>query len=487
MTKIAILNNKKCQLITKDIQLFNKIKDFLSFKQEGAEHTEAYKNGYWDGTTNLMNKKGEFPSGLLKMAQNQIITLGQEVIVEDRRTPIKDALELNITQRLIDINKTPRDHQSRILEVAIKEQKGVIRCATGGGKTLITALITAKLNKPTIIYVIGIDLLQQFHDLFSSIFDEEIGFIGAGHCEIKRINIASVWTIGRALNLKDKDMAIEEYETKDEEYNESNKNKIVEMLKTTKVHMFDECHTITCATIKSIYSIIDPEHIYGLSGTPFRENGDDLMAMGMLGEQIINVSASELIERGLLVQPIIKFVSIPKITLKENYNFIYKNYIVENPERNSIILNEVKSLIEKKYKILVLFKQINHGKILHKLFELNEINCEMLSGNDSLERRNEVKKMLADGKIDVILASVIFDTGVDLPILNALVLASGGKSSIRTLQRVGRVIRIHPQKKFVAVVDFLDQTKYLKLHSLARYKTYLSENGFKVYKCKEMR
>lgn len=487
MNKIIILNNKKCQLITEDTNLFNDINKLLSYKLEGIQFTPAVQKGYWDGINHLMNKRGEFPSGLLKTVQNRLIERREEATMEDCRAPLKDSPGLNIEQRLTEIGKTPREHQTRIVETALKHRKGIIRAATGSGKTIAIAMLTAALNKTTIVYVVGLDLLQQFHDLFSSIFDEDIGFIGNGVCDIKRITIASIWTVGKALGIKSKEI-IEDDEIEDEKFDVSNNEMILNMLKDAKLHIFDECHSITCTTARLIHDKIDPEHIYGFSGTPYKELGDDLVITGILGEQIINVPASELIEKGLLVQPIIKFITIPKMSMpKETYHTIYKNYVVENPDRNASILKETKELISKKYKVLVLFKQINHGKILDQLFENNNINHIMLSGKDDLERRNEAKEMINNGEIDVILASSIFDLGVDITILNALVLGSGGKSIIRTLQRVGRIIRKHPGKKFAAVVEFYDQTKYLKKHSLRRAEIYLSEPGFKVFVSPEMK
>ncbi len=486
MNKIVIINNKKCQLILQDNQAFNEIYLALSFKLEGIEFTPAFKMGRWNGINYLMTKKGIFPSGLLSMVLNKLNELGIAVITEDKRPTIEMAPELDITQRLKEIGKAPREHQIRILEAMAGQQKGIIRACTGSGKTLTSAMATAKFNKPTIIYVIGLDLLQQFHDLFSSIFDEKIGFIGNGVCDIQRINIASIWSIGRALGMQDKDIIDDEIG--EEKFNDNNTTRIVEMLKQTKLHIFDESHVVTTGTIKAIYQTIDPEYIFGMSGTPYREDGSDLLITGILGEKIIDVSASELIEKGLLIQPIIKFVSVDKQQglSKETYPTVYKKYVVENPERNALILREVKQLVEKKYKVLVLFKQVKHGKILFELLQLNNIRCEMLYGNDSLDHRNEVKEMINDGEIDVILASTIFDLGVDVPILNALVLAGSGKSSIRTLQRVGRIIRYHPQKRFAAVVDFYDNAKYLKAHSIKRCETYCQEKGFKVYKSKDM-
>ncbi len=68
---------------------------------------------------------------------------------------------------------------------------------------------------------------------------------------------------------------------------------------------------------------------------------------------------------------------------------------------------------------------------------------------------------------------------------SALILAGGGKSRLRALQRIGRVIRSFPGKTMSAVVDFYDQAKFLKNHSEVRYATYCSEPGFKVYRSKK--
>jgi superfamily II DNA or RNA helicase len=227
--------------------------------------------------------------------------------------------------------------------------------------------------------------------------------------------------------------------------------------------------------------------MYGFSGTPFRDDNSDLLINSILGEQIINVSASELIRLNLLAQPMIKFYTVPKLPINGNYTTVYKEYIVENDIRNNMIAQIAKELIDKKYTPLVLFKQIKHGEILLEKLEEKDIKCAMLYGNDSLDRRNEIKQSLIDKEISLILASTIFDIGLDLPELNALILGSGGKSSIRALQRIGRVIRPLPGKKIAAVVDFYDQVKFLKKHSMTRHAIYSAEDGFKIIKSKEMK
>jgi superfamily II DNA or RNA helicase len=454
----------------------------------GVEYTEAYKNGNWNGITYLINKKGFFFYGLLNKVEEFLKERKQEYIIEDLRPLLIINDPIDLSEKLKQMNMVPRDYQERIVDACCAGRNGIIRAATGSGKSLVIGLITAKLNKPTIVYVVGLDLLKQFHDLFLELFDEEIGYIGDGICNIKRINIASVWTIGRALNINKKNICLDDERDYDENFDENQTIKILKLLEQTKVHFFDECHVCTCESIQTIYKKIDPEHVYGFSGTPYRDDGTDLLIHGILGEQIIDIPASELIEKGVLVQPIIKFIAIPTISMSlATYQTVYKTYITDNIIRNSIIIQQTKELLDKKYIPLILFKQIRHGQILFDMMKEAGIKCEMLYGNDSLKRRTEVKDMLINKEINVILASTIFDIGLNFPLLNSLVLCGGGRSSIRITQRVGRVIRCYPGKKYVAVVDFYDQTKFLKKHSMIRYSVYSSEKGFKVIKCKEMK
>ena len=423
MHKIIIHNNKDCQILAEDQQLLNLLRSTFSYKESGVEYSQAYKNG-WDGRTNLISKKGMFFLGLFTQVSQFLVDHKLSFETEDLRPALKNAIPIDLSKILEDIKMQPRDYQERIVSAACNSRNGIVRACTGSGKTLCTALITAQLNKPTIIYVIGLDLLKQFHDLFTTLFNEPIGYIGDGVCKIERINIASIWTIGSALNISKKDICTDDEFDCKEKVDLTQKEKILGLLEQTKVHIFDECHVVTCNTIQSIHKKINPEHIYGFSGTPYRDDNTDLLIHGILGEQIVDVPASELIEKGILAQPIIKFVAIPHMSMPlAQYQTVYKTYISDNDIRNMIILQRTKDLLIKKYTPLVLFKHIKHGQVLYEMMNEAGIKCEMLHGNDPLKRRTQVKEMLEKKEIEVILASTIFDLGINLPILSALVLA----------------------------------------------------------------
>lgn len=488
MTKILVRNNT-CQITEEpDANHILALDKHLSFYVQGAEHTAAFR-GYinhdgdfvkWDGFKKLLTPTLQFPVGLLERVKDFYRAAQKEFEVFDKRPPKSIGKSQNILDNLRKIDKEPYPYQLEILDVIDKNDRGIIKVATGGGKSLIAALIAAKLGKKTIIYVIGKDLLYQFHGFLSQAFSEKIGIIGDGQCEIHNINVASIWTIGQAIGMNKKNILLD---SEDEE-KEVSKNKYVEilkMMKETKVHIIDECHMSACETIQQIFKHTQAEHLYGLSGSPWRDDGADLLIESVLGKYIVNISASRLIGEGYLAQALIRFRIVPPypIELEKAYQSIYKKYVVENDARNGLVLNAAKALVEKGYQTLVLFSSLKHGKILYELFK-QHMKCAILDGSNSKEEREKVKKDLQDHKIDCVLASKIFDIGVDIPSLSGLVIACGGKSTVKALQRVGRVIRRYSSKKNAVIIDFIDQAPFLDNHSKIRYKIYKSEDGFDV-------
>jgi len=144
-----------------------------------------------------------------------------------------------------------------------------------------------------------------------------------------------------------------------------------------------------------------------------------------------------------------------------------------------MVLEAAQTLVKKGYQTLVLFSSLKHGKILYEAFK-KHMKCAILDGSNDKEEREKVKKDLQEHKIDCVLASRIFDIGVDIPSLSGLVIACCGKSTVKALQRVGRVIRKYPGKKFAVIIDFADQAPFLDTHSRTRFRIYTSEEGFDV-------
>lgn len=495
MAKIIIKGNTSQIIEESDVEFILSLDKHLSFFIQGAEHTAAFKGFVnrdgdfvkWDGFKKLLTPTLQFSTGLVQRVKDFYTEAGKTIEIVDKRPAKSVGKSRNILDNLKKINKEPYPYQTEILDVIDKYDRGIIKVATGGGKSLIAALIAAKLGKKSIVYVIGKDLLYQFHEFFSQCFDEPIGIIGDGQCDIHDINIASVWTVGQAIGMKKNDILLDS----DDDEESISKNKytdILKMMKETKLHIIDECHMSACETIQQVYKHALAEHIYGLSGSPWRDDGADLMIESILGKYIVNIPASRLIKEGYLAQAVIRFRVVPAYPtpLDRVYPSVYKRYVVENDVRNGLVLDAALTLVKKGYQTLVLFSSLKHGRILYDVFK-KHMKCAILDGSNTKEEREQVKKDLLNHKIDCVLASRIFDIGVDIPSLSGLVIACGGKSTVKALQRVGRVIRKYPGKKFAVIIDFVDQAPFLDTHSRTRYRIYTSEEGFDVSWPKEVK
>lgn len=482
MAKIVINSQQQCQIVDEsDVDFLAKLDAELSFFVEGAQYSNIYK-GYtdshgkhhqWDGYKRLLTKDLKFSIGLLNRVKKLYNKLNKPIEILDLRPPANNSFSLNILPKLKEQGIEPYPYQFQAVQVAKENDRGIIRIGTGGGKSLIAALITAEFGKPTIIYVIGKDLLYQFHSLFCSLFDQEIGIVGDGNCIIKDINIVTVWTAGVALGFSVKKT---EDEGDEKKIDPTKYNEIKDMLKRSKVHIIDECHLAACDTVQNLFKYISPEHIYGMSASPWRDDGSDLMIENFLGEKIIDLSARKLISGNYLVEPIIKFLTPDPYTgsKKSNYQTVYSEYVVNNENRNGMVVKGAIRLVEQGFKPLILFHSISHGKILSELIK-KELKCELLSGKDNSKKRDRAKNKFEAGKIDCLIASKIFDIGLNLPFVSGLIIAGSGKSSVRSLQRIGRVIRKYDGKDMAAVLDFADKCKYLDKHAKIRRDIYKEE------------
>ena len=146
-----------------------------------------------------------------------------------------------------------------------------------------------------------------------------------------------------------------------------------------------------------------------------------------------------------------------------------------NKDRNQKIVDLVK---EKNVRTMILIKNIEHGELLRDWIS----GSIFLSGVDDPLYRKEIIDKFEDGKVDTIIATNIFNEGISINSIQMLIVASGGKSRIETIQRLGRALRVSKElnKKDVLVYDFNDTGNlFTERHAGFRKKTY-KKFGFEV-------
>ena len=239
------------------------------------------------------------------------------------------------------------------------------------------------------------------------------------------------------------------------------------------VHNCHHWSAISCQIISD--HCMNARYRFGISATPWRDLEDDILIDSCFGKKICDVNASFLIKKGVLVKPFINMIKMVS-KMGGTYADVYKAGIVENDLRNEVVRNCAEYLANNGRRVLILVKQIKHGEFL----EYSIPNSVFLHGSCSpKDRKDHIEKMRNSSSV-ITIASSIFDEGIDVKPLDALVLAGGGKSQTRALQRIGRTLRPFSNKKNAIVVDFYDDMKYMRNHSKKRMKIYSTEKEFDI-------
>ena len=474
-----IQNNIECKIVgLSNVNIIEQIDQVLSYHMTGYRFTPSFRAGRWDGRNRLLQKRGPdyyFLSGLLPKVEAILKSNYQEYTIYDERKEIKFGKKIKIK------NIEPREYQKQSLAAAISHKSGVISIPTGGGKTIVIAEIVAHFNVPTMIFVPGIDLLYQTKSALENFLcNTKVGMIGDGVVNVRKITVCTIWSCINALGKKYEKHG-EDDTTKAEKFNIKNKKKVRDAINNACLFITDECQFLGTSTLQHINKAsYNAKFKFGFSATVEREDNANLLIEGVCGSKIVDITASELIQDGFLVQPIIHLTSVPKMDgINDNYQSVYKNYIVENEDRNDKIIMAANKLASQGRKVLILIKNIRHGEILLEKFGPDSV-IHFVRGELSSDERNKIKESFICDDFQILIASSVYDQGIDIPMLDSLILACGGKSVGKLFQRIGRVIRPYPNKKDAIIVDFIDNAPHLLRHSAKRIEVYRTEPGFKI-------
>jgi len=196
------VGNAKCKMVgLKDDRLMRELDRHLSYTVQSYQFMRNQTG--WDGRYRLFNKKsGVFPVGLLQMTESILKVNKTPYKVVDQRTSVTCGEPIGIDPNSVFV---PRDYQIAAVNAAIKAGSGILRAATGAGKSLIISMIAGHYNVKSIIYVIGVELLYQMKSTLEAALGVEVGIVGDGKCDIvDGINIVTIWSAAAAFNKKAK-------------------------------------------------------------------------------------------------------------------------------------------------------------------------------------------------------------------------------------------------------------------------------------------
>jgi len=444
------------------------ISNALSYKDPNADairrRDKRLKN--WNGYRSLYAKRTKaFPSGLLSMTMKHLQAVGYPVNLIDARI-MPNAPIWPISLHGI----TLRDYQLKSVAKFMTAKRGILKLGTGAGKTETAIAIAKSCGVPMIFLTHRVNLMYQAAERFAQRWPEmknQIGIVGDSQFDLNYLTFATVQTLHTAIK----------------NHGPALKND----LKQFGLLVVDEAHRIGAKQFHETAGAFPNAYWrLGLTATPFmhEDPAANLQLLGSIGPIVHEVGPSELIAAGVLARPYFKFFDIDQpsgLNRLSDWRDIYEKGIIHNEFRNKIIASNVIKLVGMGHKTLIIVQEITHGKIIKQMLDSSGIKTVMVTGsNDAMNRMTSLKK-LSSGRLEAIICTNIFDEGVDVKDISAIVLAAGTKAAPSFFQRAGRAIRKKDDGGNAIIIDFIDrQHRTLEAHSVKRMNFVKSEREFKI-------
>lgn len=342
----------------------------------------------------------------------------------------------------------------------------VLNLPTGSGKSLVIADTVRQINVPTLVLQPSAEILEQNKEKLEMYFPaEDIGVYSASLNEkvVKKITLA---TIGSVANCPEK-------------------------FNHFPLVFIDECHLVPADNVSSQYMKflegIQPKKVVGVTATPMRLSSAYIASKNIYGEKtleqittikvitrmrgktrtknfwdggvIFNIPTNDMIEQGYLHKPtyfdnsVVQHESIPVNKSKSDFRLeAYEELILPHEEN---ILDTLARLLSVSHTVLVFCASVEQATRYSLVFK----NSSVVSADTKKSDRKEIIAKFKIGEIKIVFNVSCLTTGFDHPRLDGLAMLRPTRSLGLYSQMVGRVLRIHPDKKHARIVDFSGNVK----------------------------
>lgn len=273
------------------------------------------------------------------------------------------------------------------------------------------------------------------------------------------------------------------------------------LLENVSVLFGDESHHLSSKSFRTpTYSMKNLEMAVGLSASAISKDHvqgtrvkdfsmKELLILGSTGKLVLNVTAEHFINKGILAKPVLIRINNPANESLEGHEqndwHAVRDLKLESEKRVRLVSYVAKFFSDKNRKVLILVNTISWAEKIMKI--LNEYNLSNVSrcsyggnvfmkweDNKCVPTNEDVFKKYSEGSIKILIGTTHIYEGVDIPSLDTIILAYGGKGERLQVQGIGRALRKTKSGKYAYLVDFTDHedivlSKHSKLR-MTRYK-----------------
>jgi superfamily II DNA or RNA helicase len=416
--------------------MLNRLIRVAAFQNPEFYKAQAMRLATWD-KPRVISCSEEFPQhlglprGCLQEVRDLLKEHGIRVVIRDERYPGKP-IAVNFEGNL-------REDQAEAIRQTLRHDEGVLCAPTAFGKTVVAAKLIAGRGVNTLVLVHRQVLLEQWRARLAAFLDlplKAIGqVVGGRDTRTGFIDVALLQSLHRKGEVKD---CVAEYG-----------------------HVIvDECHHLTAVSFEQVMRQVKANFIVGLTATPTRKDGHHPIIFMQCGPIRFNLSAREAAQRSPfrhLVSPRQTDFRMPEV---EDFT-IHDIYaaLVTNGERNQKIVADIIQAVREGRTPLVLTNRTDHlERLAGGLSEIQHVL--ILKGGLGKKQRQAAAEKLAsipEGTPRVLLATGSYiGEGFDDSRLDTLFLTMPISWRGTLQQYVGRLHRIHHDKKVVRVFDYVD-------------------------------
>ena len=406
---------------------------------------------------------------------------------------------------------TLRDYQKRLASKGLILNRGIFELATGAGKTeiattLLQWLFSQGYATKAVVVTPTQYLMEQFYHRLLARIDREyfnararptiireegeeenqqeeakgevqqfVGRLGEGYQETDRavvVGVSDSWYSGI----------------------KSSKPDVLAVLQEAQVFIADEAHHLRSPTWTAVAKTCQAQFRYGLTPAacedPWQPDPADYSVVGLTGPVIAHVPAHYLASRGYLATQFVSMLEVyhPRVDGFSEWSAKYRHAVVRHEARNQLVVRVSEQMYNANRKVLILVSQLEHGwRLVWSLKQLGVFALFSRGGRkvDSIVAGNwqtdtwsmeQLAGFLNSQQQFVLVGSTVMDEGVDIPIIDTVVMAAGMKKYRRILQRLGRGMRPKPGENMVYTFDLWDaHCGTLLRHSERRLATYQYE------------
>jgi len=226
------------------------------------------------------------------------------------------------------------------------------------------------------------------------------------------------------------------------------------------------CQHAPAEMFLSVLNNIPAKYRIGISGTIKRKDQKEILTYDVFGKVLMKLDAADLKHRittfdyrivntniSMEIPTIFRWTGQKREDVLDMTELLTR--LVENKDRNVLIVQEAIDLIQAGYFPLILSDRVKHNEYLHEYLNSMGFKTTLMIGKT--RKKTNWEEIRNDTTLQCIVAnSKIASEGLDLPRLSALLLTCPSTNVHKLKQQIGRIRRVFEGKPIPIVVDFCD-------------------------------